>query len=544
MNEAGDMLRILTNIENKEGQRAIGTYIGAANADGTANPVIRKVLQGERYLGRAFVVNAWYVTAYEPIKDAAGRVIGMLFVGLAEESATSLRDQIAKIKIGQTGYVYILDSKGNCLLSGQARQTGTSLWDAKDSSGRPFIQEMIQQGVALKPGQFAQARYPWKNEGESRARMKNALIAYYAPWDWVVCASAYEAELNATVSGIQAANRQSLSLMGATFFICLAGSAGLWWLSARGISRPLKALASQLEMSSGQTHSAAGQVAAASQSLAEGASEQASSLQETSASLEEMASMTLRNAEHAQSAEELARQARAAADSGVADMQRMNEAMAAIQGSSSDISKIIKAIDEIAFQTNILALNAAVEAARAGEAGMGFAVVAEEVRTLAQRSAQAAQETGAKIAGAIQNSRQGAEISAQVEGRLEEIVGKVRQVDELIAEVATASKEQSQGVVQINSAVSQMDKVTQANAASAEESASASEELNAQSLTLREAVASLLGVVDGQTGPAQKEKPARETRPAPRQAAQAKRQPRADSPRKPRRAPVEEFVEF
>ena len=142
-------------------------------------------------------------------------------------------------------------------------------------------------------------------------------------------------------------------------------------------------------------------ITASSQSLAEGASEQAASLEETSASLEEMSSMTRHNAENAQKANELAKQARSAADKGVADMQAMNAAMEAIKNSSDDIAKIIKTIDEIAFQTNILALNAAVEAARAGEAGMGFAVVADEVRNLAQRSAQAAKETAGQIEGAI-----------------------------------------------------------------------------------------------------------------------------------------------
>jgi methyl-accepting chemotaxis protein len=171
--------------------------------------------------------------------------------------------------------------------------------------------------------------------------------------------------------------------------------------------------------------------------------------------------------------------------------------MEAIKVSSDDIAKIIKTIDEIAFQTNILALNAAVEAARAGEAGMGFAVVADEVRNLAQRSAQAAKETAGKIEGAIAKTSQGVEISATVAQTLKDIVTKVRQVDELVAEVASASREQTQGISQINSAVSQMDKVTQSNAASAEESAAAAQELNSQAAAMKESVNKLLELVGG-----------------------------------------------
>ena len=275
-------------------------------------------------------------------------------------------------------------------------------------------------------------------------------------------------------------------------------------LNSTRVRHALSALAQTLGEVSHSLIDSAGQVSSSSQSLAEGASEQAASLEETSSSLEEMASMTKRNAENAQKANELAKQARAAADKGTSDMQQMNSAMEAIKVSSDDIAKIIKTIDEIAFQTNILALNAAVEAARAGEAGMGFAVVADEVRNLAQRSAQAAKETAGKIEGAITKTAQGVGISKQVAETLIEIATKARQVDELVAEVANASREQTQGITQVNSAVGQMDKVTQSNAANAEESAAAAEELNAKAETMKQSVGELLQLVGGNsqgTGP-------------------------------------------
>jgi methyl-accepting chemotaxis protein len=172
-------------------------------------------------------------------------------------------------------------------------------------------------------------------------------------------------------------------------------------------------------------------------------------------------------------------------------METMTKAMDAIKTSSRNIGKIIKTIDEIAFQTNILALNAAVEAARAGEAGLGFAIVAEEVRTLAQRSAQAARETAERIDDSIQKSEHGAEFSGKVAQSLQDIVSKARGVDELVAEIAAASDEQSQGLVQIVTAVSQIDRVTQSNAASAQESAATTINMNAEVGVLRNAVEEL-----------------------------------------------------
>ncbi len=302
-------------------------------------------------------------------------------------------------------------------------------------------------------------------------------------------------------SEYQAAEARYTTLLKLSLTLVVAGGlagAGVGWRTVRSVTRIIQRVAAGLAMAARQTVSAAGQVAAASQILADGASEQAASLEETSSSLEEMSSMTRRNAESVEQAAALARQARDAADMGAADMQAMTGAMAAIRDSSDDIAKIIKTIDEIAFQTNILALNAAVEAARAGEAGMGFAVVADEVRNLSQRSAQAAKETANKIEGAISKTAQGVEIGNKVASSLTGIVAKVRQVDQLVMAVAGASLEQAQGIAQINNAVGQMGKTTQGNAASAEESSSASGELNAQAEAMHDSVNDLLRIVDGE----------------------------------------------
>ena len=263
------------------------------------------------------------------------------------------------------------------------------------------------------------------------------------------------------------------------------------------INKRLNQTTDHLESGSQQLAAASRQVSSASQRLAEGASEQASSLEETSSSLEEIATVTKRNAENAHQAKESSHAARIAAESGLAEMENMISAMSEIQKSGDKIAKIIRTIDEIAFQTNILALNAAVEAARAGEAGLGFAVVADEVRNLARRSADAAKETAGIIEESIVKSRAGSEISRQVSEGLTGIVAKAREVDEIVAQISLASQEQSQGVSLINTSVNQLDTVTQSNAAAAEESASASEELGSQAALLHEIVSELRVMVTG-----------------------------------------------
>jgi methyl-accepting chemotaxis protein len=244
----------------------------------------------------------------------------------------------------------------------------------------------------------------------------------------------------------------------------------------------------QVALGTEQVSSASQQISSGSQTLAQGANEQASSLEEVSSSLEEMASMTKQNAENAIQAKNLASLANNNAGQGKDAMSRMSTSIIKIKESSDQTARIVKTIDEIAMQTNLLALNAAVEAARAGEAGRGFAVVADEVRNLAQRSAEAAKNTAIMIEESVKNAEDGVDIASEVAKSFDLIAESNVKVDNLIAEISAASQEQSQGIEQINTAVAQMDKVTQQNAANSEESASAAEELSSQAEELQQMI--------------------------------------------------------
>jgi ABC-type transporter Mla subunit MlaD len=266
---------------------------------------------------------------------------------------------------------------------------------------------------------------------------------------------------------------------------------------ARSIAKPLERAIGKLSSSSQQVCSASEQVAGSSKEMASGSSRQAAALEQTSSALEEMNSMTRRNADSADHARQLAAEAKGAADRGNAAVGKMGTAIAEIQRSAAQTAEIIKVINDIAFQTNLLALNAAVEAARAGDAGKGFAVVAQEVRSLALRSAEAAQKTASLIESSVQSTENGVKLSQEVEQELGGITGAAGKVNSIIDEIATACREQAQGIAQVGKAVSEVDQVTQSSAQFAEQSASASSSLAREAQQMDQVLQQLTQLVGG-----------------------------------------------
>ena len=497
MNEQGDMLRVSTNVLKNDGSRAIGTYIPAINPDNTPNPVVATVLKGQVYNGKAYVVNDWYLTIYEPVFDSENDVIGMLYVGVPMKDTASFTETIQNTRIGENGYVFVMDSKGNYIISRKGSQNGENVYNAANSNGETYIKEICTRAGSLKGNDIAVYKYLGRPEGVDQEKNITSNLMYYEPWDWVIGTVALDEEVYAVNNRLLAGARETEALLWATFAIALTTSIIFCVWFSHKLSVNIKNTSVRLTQGAEQVLSASTQIASASMSLAEGATEQAASIAETTSSLGQMASVTRQNVESCQRGDELTSQVNAFVQKGAEAMDKMGRAICDIQASSEETSKVIKVINDIAFQTNLLALNAAVEAARAGESGKGFAVVAEEVRNLAIRSAEAANNTEELIQQSVKNSENGTKMSEEVTKLFSEIAVSVEKNKVLSSEISNASNEQSREIEQINTTIKQMDVVTQQNASNAEQSASASEQLKSQAVEMDDIVSQLVILVNG-----------------------------------------------
>ncbi|MCB2185283.1 MAG: Cache 3/Cache 2 fusion domain-containing protein [Deltaproteobacteria bacterium] len=408
-----------------------------------------------------------------PIPGARGLATGALVLAL---ELADLNQKITSATTGQTGYATLQTAEGDVIA--HPKQEFIMKLNMKKVPGMEKI------AAAAMNGQIGVEEYDFKGVHK---------IAGFAPVPangWVVMAIQNQDEFLSGVYHLR--NGVGLIATVSAALVLL-----LVILFARSITRPINRVVSGLAQASEQVSAASSQVAASSQQLAQGSSEQAAALEETSAALEELSAMTRQNADNAAQADRLSRQAGQVVEEAAQVTQQLQDSMQSLSQASQETFKIIKSIDEIAFQTNLLALNAAVEAARAGEAGAGFAVVAEEVRSLALRAAEAAKSTSDLIESTVQGIGQGGNLAQQTQTAFGHMAETTEQLTVLIAEIAAASGEQTQGLTSISRAVEEMDQVTQTAASSAEETAAASQEMAGQAASMHGFVGDLERVVQG-----------------------------------------------
>lgn len=516
-----DFVRVTTSLKKQDGSRAIGTLLDRKS------PAYAPLVAGRSYTGLAALFGKQYITQYRPITDASGRVIGALFVGVdVGAQIAAIKAEIAKLKIGATGYYFVLDashgpSRGTFLVhpaaAGKHYDDASGPWsrmlDARDGT-----LEYASADAAL---------------GERDARAKFVSFVSVPQWQWVVGGVAARDEIMADVR----ATRNRFAAIG--FALVAAFAALSIWMARRLVSRPLDAAAqaagrlaagdlsvrvggaradaeahgagadeigrlthaidgigvglakivAQVRSASAQMRDDTSRIAAGSGEISARIASQASSLEETAASMEQLTSTVQQNADHAMRANTVVSDAADAALDGGRAVERVVQTMTDISQASKKITDITSVIEGIAFQTNILALNAAVEAARAGDHGKGFAVVASEVRALAQRSAAAVKEIEALIAESAATVETGYRIAGDASTTMRAIVARVEEVRSIIGEISVASREQSGGIEQVNLAVAQIGTATQQNAVLVSEAERSAATLHEHAGTLAELVA-------------------------------------------------------
>jgi methyl-accepting chemotaxis protein len=481
----GSLLRVATNVQAASGSRAIGTYIPGTNPDGTPNAVVSTVLSGQTFRGNALVVDSWLVSAYAPLFDGAGEVIGVLYVGVKQENLPALRQSLDATDVGETGHIEVYggtgERAGTVLISPAGVRDGENMLEATDAEGSPYVQRMIEAGVELEAGEQATVRYVDPDAGPTTVR-----LSYYAPWDWVIATVSRDGDFAGPVESLADGRASMLTaLLVAGVVIAVLGALLALWMGRR-LTAPLEHLrdrmaeiadgegdltqrmddsrSDEIGQLSGAFNRFADKVAGTVREIGRCAREVAVSAGGVSAVADGLAQRAARSRDQAQGAHraaaeisssvsaaatgaqemgasitEISRSAAEAAEVGrqAAGLAQQTEStITALGASSAQIGDVVRVISGVAEQTNLLALNATIEAARAGDAGKGFAVVANEVKELAQEAARSSEEITQRVQGIQQ------EVSAAVRS-ISQIADVVRSINDHQTTIASAVEEQT-----------------------------------------------------------------------------------------------------
>ncbi|MFC5510285.1 Cache 3/Cache 2 fusion domain-containing protein [Massilia jejuensis] len=512
--DGDDFVRVSTSVKKENGERAVGTQLDRAS------PAYAALKDGKVYVGLAKLFGKHFITQYTPVRDAGGKIIGAMYVGVdISGDVAALKERILSIKVGDTGYFYVLNAaagKNYGELLVHPKREGDNLLDSRSADGHAFVKEILEKKTGM-------ITYDWQNPGDSGAREKVVAYAHFKDWNWVIAGGTYREEITqeasrqrnrfivfglvaltvfaavlyafvrATVTRPLAAARDAaLRIAEGDLTVTIerrhADEIGLLTEAMNGISSKLSAVVGKVRIGAEQIANASNEISTGNLDLCTRTEQQASSLATTSSSMGELTETVRQNAEHARQANTLAVSASTIAQKGGSMVAQVVDTMESINQSSRKIADITGVIDGIAFQTNILALNAAVEAARAGEQGRGFAVVANEVRNLAQRSAAAAKEIKTLIAASSSEVDAGRELVSKAGATMNEVLASVGRVTSIMADITAASAEQSSGIEQVNRAIGEMDDTTQHNAALVEEASAAAQALHDQADELARAV--------------------------------------------------------